>query len=76
VEDNARERTVDLKAVVVIEDAYFRELIHEAIHCVACGPNCVRHSFLRYLVEKPLRLVLLSLLSKEQKSADQAFVDS
>src|SRR6202049_375371 len=57
---------------VVPNKAQFLEFVHEEIDASACGTNNFRQSLLRYFGNHFLRLVLLAILSEQQKSARQA----
>jgi hypothetical protein len=69
MQHDAQERSIDLNPAVVPDEAQLLEFVHEQIDA---RPRCANHlgqRFLRYLWEHSLRPVLLSVSSKQQKSA-------
>ena len=74
VEDDAQQGAIDLKAAVVLDEAHFLELIHEEIYAGARCADRICQRFLRNLWKDRLRLVVLTVTSKQQKSASQSLL--
>jgi hypothetical protein len=71
VQDNTEERTVDLKAAVVMNEAQFPELVHEKVYPRTGGPNHFCQHLLRYFRKHFLRLGLLTIAGEQQESSRQ-----
>ena len=65
MEDNTQERIVHLKSVAILNKAQFLEFIHEEIYPGTCGSDCFRQRLLRYFGKNFLRLVILTVSSKQ-----------
>jgi len=76
VQDDTQERTVDLKAAIVFDEAHFLELVHEKIESGARGPDRFRQRPLRCFWKNSLRLIFLSVASQQQNSASEPFLCS
>ena len=63
-----------LTLALVLDEAKLSELIHEKIDARARGPDHLSQCFLRNLREYSVRLVVLAIAGKQQKSACQAFL--
>ena len=60
-----------MNSAVVLDETELPEFVHEKIDSGACGPNHFRQHLLRHIRNHFLRLVLLAILSEQQKSAGQ-----
>ena len=65
MQHDAQERSVDLKAAVVLDEAQFPELVHEEIDARARCANHLGQRFLRHLGENSVRLVLFAVTGKQ-----------
>lgn len=74
VQDDAQKRAVDLKAVVIFDEAHFLEFVHEEIHAGARGADGFGQGLLRYLGQDPLGLVLHAITRQQKKSAGEALL--
>src|SRR6266576_3370532 len=88
VQDDAQERSVDLKPAIVSDETELPELIHEKTDPWARCAYHLRQRFLRYFGDNSVRPVFFTVAGKQQKSASepllagvekliyQAFLDS
>ena len=63
-----------METAIVVNEAEFLEFVHEEIHPRSRGADHFRECFLGYPGEKFLRLILLSVAGKQQKSAREPFL--
>ena len=63
-----------METAIILNEAQFLEFIHEKIDPGACRPDHFGQSLLRNFRNHFLRLVLLAILSEQQKSAGQPFL--
>src|SRR6202051_422034 len=74
MQDNTQEGSVDVEPAIVLNESQFLEFIHEKIDSGARCPNHLRQHLLRYFGNHFVRLVLLAILSEQQKRAGQTFL--
>src|SRR5882724_8802786 len=65
VQDDAQERSVDLKLAIVLDETELPEFVHEKIDARARGPDDLSQCFLRNLREHSVRLVVLAVTGKQ-----------
>src|SRR5271169_3992934 len=63
-----------MEPAIVLNEAQFLEFVHEKIDTGARCPDHLRQSLLRYFWKLCLRLVLLAILSEQQKSTGEPFL--
>ena len=74
MKDDGKQRLVDFDFPVVLDEAYFPELVHEQIRPRARGTDHLRQHLLRYLLNYPLRLIFLAVASEQQKRTRQSLL--
>ena len=74
MKDDGEQRLVDFDFAVVLDEAYFPELVHEQIHPRARGTDYFRQHLPRYLLNYPLRLIFLAVASEQQKRTRQSLL--
>jgi hypothetical protein len=74
VQDDTQERSVDLKRAIVLDETELPEFVHEKIDAWARGPDHLSQCFLGNLGEYSVRLVVLAVTGKQQKSPCQSFL--
>src|SRR5689334_3931543 len=74
VEDDSQEGIVDLKSAIVTNEPQFSEFIHKKIDPLARSADHFREHLLGYFREYSLRVFLLAISGKQQKSAREPFL--
>jgi hypothetical protein len=65
VQDNTQERSIDLKAAVVLDESQLPEFVHEEVNPWACCADHLRQRFLRHFGEHSVRLVFLAVAGQQ-----------
>src|ERR1700746_3237205 len=71
VQNDAKERTVDLQPAVVVNKTQFPEPVHEEADPRTGGAHHLCQSLLAYLRKHSLRLAFLAKMGKQQKDSGQ-----
>jgi len=73
VQNNRKQRLVDLDLAVVFDEPQFSELVHEEIHSGTRGSHHARQSVLGDFRQYAIRLVLFAIARQQQKRSRKAF---
>src|ERR1700730_9662984 len=69
VQHDTQEGSIDFNSAIVLDETELPEFVHEQIDPRAGCANHLRQSLLRYFLKSSFRVILLTVLGKQQKSA-------
>ena len=74
MQDEIQQRTVDLDAAVVVNEAEFSKLVHEKAHARPGRSDHLRKRLLADFRDHRLRFVFLTKVRQQQKQAGKTFL--